>query len=329
MTQADNLVQDSHAIPCFAAGERRSDDWIIFDKSTQSSMPTFLKSSVLLLIALSFGSGAPPDRIWQGGSAPAAKSSCDLKIVSWNIERGQQSQEVAASLEQMAPSVALLQECDMNAKRTGDRNIAEQLALRLGMNYLFAAEFEELGQRVRGRPAYHGQALLTALPVSFPRIIRFRAQTDHWQPRWYLPNWPVFQRRTGGRIALVVELGTTPYRLVAYNVHLESRGGEDFRLRQMEDVIADARRYSSETPILLAGDFNTRTPEPSAISALLKAGFRKAVGQEITTARGAALDWIFVRGPINLVDGSIHRHVRASDHFPLSVQTRFAAKDCR
>ncbi|MBN1566642.1 MAG: endonuclease/exonuclease/phosphatase family protein [Acidobacteria bacterium] len=292
-------------------------------------MLNLLKSSLLLPIAMIIQGSMLPDRLWQGGPPPAAKLACELKIVSWNIERGEKLSDVAAALKQMNPSIALLQECDMNARRTDNKNIAEELALQLGLHYLFAAEFEELGQGVRGRPAYHGQALLTALPFSSVRIIRFQEQTKHWQPRWYLPNWAVFQRRFGGRLALVMELGTGPHRLVAYNVHLESRGGEERRLRQIEEVIADARRYASDTPILIAGDLNTRQANPSAVNALLKAGFRKAAGQEITTTHGTALDWIFVRGPLSYQNAEVHRQVRASDHFPLSVQLRFQTPDCR
>lgn len=292
-------------------------------------MPSFLKSGLLFLTLLSARSDRPPDRIWQGGPVPAARLGCNLNAVSWNIERGEQLPKVAEALNPMIPAVVLLQECDMNARRTGNRNTAEELAQRLGLHYVFAAEFEELGQSVGGNPAYHGQALLTAFPVMSARIIRFRNQTKHWQPRWYLPNWALFQRRLGGRLALAAELGTEHRRLIVYNVHLESRGGEDFRLKQMEDVIADAQRYSMDTSILLAGDLNTREPGPLAVKALLKAGFRKAIGQEITTTRGAALDWIFVRGPLSFHDGKVHREVRASDHYPLSVRLRFETPDCR
>jgi len=284
---------------------------------------------LLLLVAVTVQSGAQLDRIWRGGKAPHRAESCELNAAIWNIERGENVAGVAQFLKPLDASVILLQEVDMHARRTGGRNIAEQLALPSGLQYYFAPEFEELGQKIRGAPAYHGQALLTSLPAADARIIRFEEQSDHWQPRWYLPNWAVFQRRTGGRIALVAELGTGPRRLVAYNVHLESRGSEERRLRQINEVIADARRYSADTPILLAGDLNTRQAEPPAVGALLKAGFRKALGGEVTTRRGAALDWVFVRGPVSFHDGAVHGRERAADHFPLTLRLRFETPDCR
>ncbi len=292
-------------------------------------MSMFPKTSLLFLIALSLQFAWPPERIWKGGSVPAPQKSCELNVASWNIERGERLQAVAASLKRFSSALVLIQECDMHARRTGNRNVAEHLARELGLNYLFAAEFEELGQRVGGQSAYHGQALLTALPVSSARIIRFRNQTRHWQPRWYLPNWALFQRRTGGRITLAAELGNGSQKLVVYNVHLESRGAEEIRLSQIEDVLADAKRYSGDTPVLLAGDLNTRRPDSPAIHALLKAGFQRAVGQEVTTSRGAALDWIFVRGPLSFTNGTVHRQVRASDHYPLTGQIKFLTPECR
>jgi hypothetical protein len=41
----------------------------------------------------------------------------------------------------------ILQEVDLNARRTHRLNIAEEIARKLGMNYVFGREFEELVQR--------------------------------------------------------------------------------------------------------------------------------------------------------------------------------------
>jgi endonuclease/exonuclease/phosphatase family metal-dependent hydrolase len=205
---------------------------------------------------------------------------------------------------------------DLNSRRTGRRNIAEELARSLRMPYLFAAE---LGQGSRDSPAYHGQAILTSLAASSPRIIRFAHQTGFWKPRWYLPNWSVFQRRAGGRLALVAEVDVGGRPLVVYNAHLESRGSEQLRKLQIEEILADTRRYPADAPILIAGDFNTRRTSTPVVAALLKAGFDIAVGNKVTTPRGSALDWIFVRGPLLFEKGAIHSDTKASDHFPLSV----------
>jgi len=92
--------------------------------------------------------------------------------------------------------------------------------------------------------------------VAKPRIIRFRDQSTLWKPRWYMPELPVFQRRVGGRIALVVEATIYGRKVITYNLHLESRGGDDLRLRRLNEVLADCRKYDGRPPLVVAGDFN-------------------------------------------------------------------------
>jgi endonuclease/exonuclease/phosphatase family metal-dependent hydrolase len=246
----------------------------------------------------------------------------DLNLLTWNIERGEQFPAVAEAVRQLKPQVALLQEVDRNARRSGFRDVGAELARPLRLNHVWSEEFQELGQGRHGAPAWQGQALLSSLPIVSMRVLRFSRQTDYWQPRWYLPNWAIFQRREGGRIAQVVELRAGTQRLAVYNVHLESHGSEELRLGQIQELIADARRYPDDTPIVVGGDLNVRVPSPPAIAALLGAGFRTAAGGEITTTHGTALDWILVRGPVQAADAVIHRDVRASDHFPVTVRIR-------
>jgi endonuclease/exonuclease/phosphatase family metal-dependent hydrolase len=242
-----------------------------------------------------------------------------VKVVSWNIERGLRLPDVSDFLQRQSAALLLLQEVDVNARRTGRRNIAEELSRSLGVPFLFAAEFEELSQGRPDSPAYHGQAILTALPASSTRIIRFEHQTGYWRPSPFLPNWQLFQRRTGGRLALVADLDVAGCRLVVYNAHLESRGSEQLRKAQIEEILADTNRYPPDAPILIAGDFNTRKTSSPVVAALLRGGFHMAVGQQVTTTRGSALDWIFVRGPLTFQKGAIHTDAKASDHFPLTA----------
>ena len=109
--------------------------------------------------------------------------------------------------------------------RPDGRNVAEELARRLQMNYVFGLEFEEITQGSRTSPAYHGQATLSRWGLKNPRIIRFRSQSEFWRPRWFLPRTAPFQERLGGRIALVTDVDVPGRALTAYNLHLELRGG--------------------------------------------------------------------------------------------------------
>src|SRR5271170_6661415 len=168
------------------------------------------------------GNFAPPRQIV---SAPKS-----LTIVDWNIERGQQLQGVTDFLDGVNADILILQEVDLNARRTQYLNIAETIARKLEMNYVFGREFQELVQGSKDSPAYHGQATLSKWPISNPRLIRFSKQSHFWQPHWFLPNREPFQERLGGRIALVADTNVAGSKFVTYNLHLESRSNNTVRL---------------------------------------------------------------------------------------------------
>jgi endonuclease/exonuclease/phosphatase family metal-dependent hydrolase len=250
----------------------------------------------------------------------------DVGLITWNLERGSRFQDIREFLRAQRSDILALQEVDVNARRSGNRKIYEDLARDLGMNCVFAAEFEELGQRVSSSPALHGQAILTALAIRSPRILRFKHQSDFWHSHWYVPNLSVFQRRTGGRLALVAELESASSRIVLYDVHLESRGAERLRVEQIQDVLEDAATYPTGTAIVLAGDLNIARVSSPVIGSIERAGFRRAAGGEVTTTRGAPLDWIFTRGAIRADKPKVHRETPASDHYPLSITVQLNEK---
>ena len=141
------------------------------------------------------------------GSFLSAADSCALghaiRVISWNINRGEQLDGVLEFLRRTPADLILLQETDVNARRTQYRNVAREIAQALRMDYVFGCEFEELTQGNHNSPAYHGQATLSRIPISESRILRFRRQSGFWRPRWYIPKIPQFQRRLGARMALV------------------------------------------------------------------------------------------------------------------------------
>ena len=226
----------------------------------------------------------------------------------------------------------LLQEVDLNARRTGLRDIANELGRALNLNYAFGMEFQELSEGTAASPAYHGMATLTRWPLSRARIIRFRDQSAFWKPRWFVPDVPVFQRRLGGRIALVAETTIHARKVVSYNLHLESRGNDELRLRQLNEVLADCRRYGDQPTFVIGGDFNLRAGDGDAARALRDAGFHDAVQlpeRPTTTAHHArTIDWIFVSDTLDC-EGRVHDDIRASDHFPVSATLMRPSAVCR
>ena len=247
-------------------------------------------------------------------------------MLNWNIDRGKHLDGILATISGSKPDLCIFQEVDLGARRTQGMDIAQELARKTGMNYVFAPEFEELSQSTAEGSAYHGQATLTTLPIRSSRILRFAHQSNFWKPNPLLiSSLPIWQRREGGRIALVTELDNGGKTLVVYNLHLESRGSEQGRLLQLNEVLADAQRYPPETPVIVAGDLNTKIRTSPVIPRLKQAGYRSAFGDRKVRTHiiVGALDWIFARGPIQFEDPQVFPKAHASDHFPISVEAKF------
>jgi endonuclease/exonuclease/phosphatase family metal-dependent hydrolase len=215
---------------------------------------------------------------------------------------------------------------DLNARRTQHRDIACELARSLELNYVFGTEFQEPGAGSGGSPAHHGQATLSPWPLSNGRIIRFQCQSNFWKPRWYIPQIELFQRRLGGRIALVTETLIYDRRLVTYNLHLESRGKDVLRLQQPREALEDAKRYSESSVVIVGGDFNLDSGNCEAIATLASARLHDAVRLlelPTTMARvpfqhSRCIDWIYISDEVRS-DGLVHNTVQGSDHYPVSL----------
>jgi endonuclease/exonuclease/phosphatase family metal-dependent hydrolase len=249
-----------------------------------------------------------------------------IRIVSWNIERGLQYPKILEFLRAIEADLILLQEVDLNARRTHFCDIASELAHALNMNFVFGKEFQELSEGSQSFPAFQGQATLSPWPLAKGKVIEFRDQSNFWRPRWYVPELGVFQRRNGGRIALVAEASVYGRRLVAYNLHLESRGDDALRVRQLAEVLADCRRYINRPVFVIGGDFNLVAGGGDAAKLLREMGFYDAVrleGRPTTPVHGLthharAIDWIFVSENLNS-QGRVHDDVHGSDHYPVSA----------
>ena len=250
-----------------------------------------------------------------------------IRVISWNMNRGQQLDGVLDFLRRTPADLVLLQEADVNARRTQCRHVAREIAQALGMHYVFGYEFQELTQGTRNSPAYHGQASLSRFPLSDSRVLRLRAQSGFWRPRWFVPNSHHFQRRRGGRIALGSTLTWLDKPAVVYNVHLESRGNDDLRCAQLCEVLDDLRQYGSEMPAIIAGDFNFDLSLEPAASILAGARFYipyfngslRPTMKSSRLGRPRTIDWILSRGFFGSTAAKLHDSVSASDHYPLSL----------
>lgn len=254
-----------------------------------------------------------------------------LRIESWNINRGLRLDEIIGFLAGSSADLIMLQEVDLNARRTRYRNIARNIARALQMNYVFGCEFEELGQRNHASAAFHGQATLSSLPLSDPRVLRFRRQSTFWHPRWFIPTWQFFERRLGGRMALVSEVAVQGRTLRIYNVHLESRGSDELRCIQLSEILTDIQEHSAETSVLIAGDFNFDLSQGSRAVLVKNMQLDNPfanLGRRPTSVvrrpgRTASIDWILTHKALETTQAAIHNSIDASDHYPLLLELRW------
>ena len=255
-----------------------------------------------------------------------------IRVVDWNIDRGLQLPAIVDFLGNLNADILLLQEVDINARRTHRLNIAREIAQKLRLNYVFGREFVELAQGSKANPAWHGQATLSRWQISGPRVIHFQRQSNFWKPRWFLPKVEPFQERLGGRIALAAEIDITGVSLVSYNLHLESRANDALRVSQLEEVVRDATAFDSTHPLVLAGDLNLNASRLGVSDVLGRGGFRDAAptARVATTPPrhlldgGRHIDWAFVRGPIEVRSAQVHSSIKASDHYPISFDVDFS-----
>jgi endonuclease/exonuclease/phosphatase family metal-dependent hydrolase len=258
-----------------------------------------------------------PARVTQG-----PKDLAQLKIVTWNIERGAEYDLVLRELRQLDADFLLLQEVDRFCRRTGGRDVARDLALALDMNWVSAGEFQEIGEAHGGQPATTGQAILSKFPIAGAEVLRFKAQ-DRW--RWSIN--PV-QPRRGGRMALVAESAG----LLLYSTHFESGGNEGLQRRQMSEILADqARRTAAESAaVVIGGDFNNgpvlRSPVFGYLTSASFADALGELGQRGPTSLGQVhpIDWIFVKN-VTPLQGRVVHAPSASDHSPVFAAFRAAS----
>jgi endonuclease/exonuclease/phosphatase family metal-dependent hydrolase len=239
--------------------------------------------------------------------------SRDLKIVTWNIERGVEYDRIASTLRFLDADVILLQEVDRACRRSAYRDVARDLGHALDMNWVAAGEFQEIGEGRRALPAITGQAILSRFAIEQSAVLRFAAQ-DRF--RWAFN--PV-QPRRGGRIAISARTGG----LLVYNTHIESSGDESLKQRQIAEIlIHQAAVHADGAPILIAGDFNNKSVQGSRVLALIAAArFDDALGNVAgrgPTSLGSRhpIDWIFVRNGGEL-SGRVVEAPGVSDHSPV------------
>lgn len=128
---------------------------------------------------------------------PAPKNVPEtLKHVVFNIERGVTLHETIDFLK-MCPDlkdidIIYANELDDGAERSGNQNVAMEIAKAIGMNYAYGLEFIEL-VNPNDEKGFHGNALFSRWPIRWAKAVHLPEQYN-----WYFDR----QKRIGARVGI-------------------------------------------------------------------------------------------------------------------------------
>ena len=213
-----------------------------------------------------------------------------LRAAAWNIQRGARLDDLRRAV--LRPpfcdaDLLLLTEVDLGLGRSGNRNVARELAEALGMSYAFAVSYlaltDDFGDDAGGREntlALSGTALLSRFPIGRVENIDLPAIRDKFHAS---------EKRLGKKRALLAEIALPDGPLAVAACHLDSNGSPAQRARQLGGVLDSVDR-SGAARALVGGDFNTSSYDLSSTLALARdllhklliTGFRATVDQYMT-----------------------------------------------
>jgi endonuclease/exonuclease/phosphatase family metal-dependent hydrolase len=249
----------------------------------------------------------------RGDAQPTPRPRADrLRAAAWNVQRGARFDAIRAALRDdpvlREADLLLLSEIDCGLGRSGNRNVARDLADALGMSYAFGPSYLTIGDDwgenrggVANTTALAGTAILTRLPVRRAENVDMPALRDKFSSS---------ERRLGNKRALLVEVETPSGALLAAACHLDSNASPDQRARQLAALLDRARGSQSAAPplpVILGGDLNCSTHDLSsalgflrdAVGKLLRRGLRRTIDgymQPAACGERALFDLLRARG---------------------------------
>jgi endonuclease/exonuclease/phosphatase family metal-dependent hydrolase len=187
----------------------------------------------------------------------------ELKILTWNIERGANPDALAAYINQVKPDVVCLQEVDWGNQRTNNVDVLHQLAHSTSMMGFLSMEFFEIQTPYRPKElaggGIQGNAILTRflpkkyfrieLPVAFDWVNAPKSKQEIVRR----------EKRVGARFALCVEFDYCGRPIIICSTHFEDKdGGMGGRFAQFKSLTETIHRITSEgAKFIITGDFNS------------------------------------------------------------------------
>lgn len=177
-----------------------------------------------------------------------------LMVAAWNAERLKYHAPSVELLKTQQPDIILLTEADIGMARSGNRHTVAELARDLGMSYAYGVEFAEIGlgdsreqewhKDETNSVGFHGNALLTRLPLSDAALIRLDDGGVWWTDAMD------GQGRFGHRMAIAARVETPFGPIIAVSAHLESKSDAEDRARQTIRLLEAVDRLAGDLPVV-------------------------------------------------------------------------------
>ncbi|HYD53002.1 MAG TPA: endonuclease/exonuclease/phosphatase family protein [Gemmatimonadaceae bacterium] len=251
-------------------------------------------------------------------STPRAPAPRELTVLVYNVHAGKDAagkdnlERVAALVREVDADVVLLQELDVNTRRSGGVDQPSVLSRLAGRQVVFGPIFDYQGGQ-------YGIGVLSRWPITGDSVVRL------------IVNPP--QPRAGGayepRIALRARIATPWGPLTVVNTHIDASREDTYRRQEVSTILAVARAaVATGVPTLVGGDMNSE-PGSAVQDSARAGGLRDAWpecgrGDSLTFPAGTGvkrIDYLYLTGGIRCSDARVLRS-DASDHSPVLFRVR-------
>jgi endonuclease/exonuclease/phosphatase family metal-dependent hydrolase len=261
-------------------------------------------------------------------AAPAPPGK--LRIVEWNVERGNKLDKSIRLMKKINADVWLLNETDLYGTNSGGVVVAREIARALGFSYYTGIEFYE---RLTERKGTSGNSIISRYPLKNTRSIEIPIMAEDGGHDWSTDD---AEPRCGSRTALgasieVTGAGGAKQTINLVGLHTENKSNKSVRAAQFDHVVETLVKKGE--PTIVAGDLNTVSPfEGSAMRDKVKNDgqfFDCSRGDDTTTFSAAIIvqlriDWMLLQGagvldcPVNSY--GVRGNDGSSDHKPVVTE---------
>jgi len=191
-----------------------------------------------------------------------------VRVAAWNLERGKEVVSAAsflASHPALAESdVLLLSEVDIGMERSGNHNVADELASRLGYDYVFGnsyVSFDGVRQGADNQLGLHGNAVLSRFPIRrFDNVSIFVTKD----------KFASSEPRLGHKKGLIAEIDAPFGPMAVVVAHLDSHGSPRQRAAMLRDLLGALDAGGYPRSVVVGGDLNTSTYDVESLWRLVR-----------------------------------------------------------